>query len=159
MVTRAHKTLIWERTRHTQRLRHALWDYFPAALAALKDLDAADALELLATAPDPASAAKLTITAITAALTRARRRNMTQKAARIQAVLRAEQWGQPEVVTAADAATTRAAVAVLQTLDEQVKILQGQVEAHCGQHPDAPDHLLPARPGTSSWCPGARRVR
>jgi hypothetical protein len=52
-------------------------------------------------------------------------------------VLRAEQLGQPEVVTAAYAATTRAAVAVLQTLDEQVKILQGQIEAHFGQHPDA----------------------
>ncbi|MGB8201491.1 MAG: IS110 family transposase, partial [Pseudonocardiaceae bacterium] len=31
VVTRAHKTLIWERTRHTQRLRHALREYFPAA--------------------------------------------------------------------------------------------------------------------------------
>src|SRR5947209_19616635 len=58
VVTRAHKTLIWERTRHTQRLRHALHDYFPAALAAFEDLDAADALELLAKAPDPASAAR-----------------------------------------------------------------------------------------------------
>jgi transposase len=48
VVTRAHKTLIWERTRHTQRLRHALRDYFPAALAAFEDLDAVDALELLA---------------------------------------------------------------------------------------------------------------
>ena len=137
VVTRAHKTLIWERTRHTQRLRHALRDYFPAALLAFEDLDAADALELLAKAPDPASAAKLTITQISAALTRARRRNIAEKAARIQAVLRAEQLGQPEVVTAAYAATTRAAVAVLRTLDEQVKVLQGQVEAHFGQHPDA----------------------
>lgn len=36
VVTRAHKTLIWERTRHTQRLRHALRDYFPAALEAFR---------------------------------------------------------------------------------------------------------------------------
>jgi len=35
VVTRTHKTLIWERTRCTQRLRHALRDYFPAALEAL----------------------------------------------------------------------------------------------------------------------------
>src|SRR6185437_412002 len=62
VVTRAHKTLIWERPRHTLRLRHALRDYFPAALEAFEDLDAADALELLAKAPDPASAARLTIT-------------------------------------------------------------------------------------------------
>ena len=145
VVTRAHKTLIWERTRHTQRLRHALRDYFPAALLAFEDLDAADALELLAKAPDPVSAARLTITAISAALTRARRRNVADKAARIQAVLRAEQWGQPEVVTAAYAATTRAAVAVLRTLDEQVKVLQGQVDAHFGQHPDA--KIISSQPG------------
>jgi transposase len=31
VVARAHKTLIWERTRHTQRPRHQLRDYFPAA--------------------------------------------------------------------------------------------------------------------------------
>ena len=50
VVARAHKTLIWERTRHVQRLRHQLRDYFPAALEAFEDLDAADTLELLARA-------------------------------------------------------------------------------------------------------------
>ncbi|MGB6162186.1 MAG: IS110 family transposase [Pseudonocardiaceae bacterium] len=137
VVTRAHKTLIWERTRHTQRLRHALREYFPAALQAFEDLDAPDTLELLARAPEPASAAKLTLPQISAALTRARRRNVADKAARIQAVLRGEHLGQPEVLTAAYAATTRAAVAVLRTLDEQLTVPQGQVDAHCGQHPDA----------------------
>ncbi|MFD9604919.1 hypothetical protein [Streptomyces sp. NPDC059970] len=62
VVTRAHKTLIWERTRTTQRLRHALLDYFPAALEAFDDLDVPDTLELLAKAPDPVVAAKLTAT-------------------------------------------------------------------------------------------------
>jgi transposase len=137
--------MIWERTRHTQRLRHALREYFPAALEAFEDLDAADALELLALAPDPASAATLTITQISAALTRARRRNIGEKASRIQAVLRAEHLGQPEVLTAAYAATTRAAVAVLRTLNEQVKILQGQVDAHFGRHPDA--EIILSQPG------------
>lgn len=145
VVTRAHKTLIWERTRHTQRLRHALREYFPAALEAFEDLDAPDALELLAKAPDPASAARLTITQISAALTRARRRHVADKAARIQAVLRGEYLSQPEVLTAAYAATTRAAVAVLRTLDEQVKVLQGQVDAHFGQHPDA--EIILSQPG------------
>jgi hypothetical protein len=54
VVARTHKTLIWERTRQVQRLRHQLREYFPAALAAFADLDAPDALELLARAPDPA---------------------------------------------------------------------------------------------------------
>ncbi|MGH3780238.1 MAG: hypothetical protein ACRDRO_06310 [Pseudonocardiaceae bacterium] len=123
VVTRAHKTVIWERTRHTQWLRHALREDFPAALEAFEDLDAPDTLELLTRAPDPASAARLTITQITAALTRARRRDIAEKATRIQTVLRAEQLGQPAVITAAYAATTRATAAVLQTLDEQVKVL------------------------------------
>jgi hypothetical protein len=45
-------------------------------------------------------------------------------------VLRGEQLGQPEVLTQASAATARAAVAVLRTRDEQVKVLQGQVDAY-----------------------------
>ncbi|RQX00560.1 transposase, partial [Micromonospora globispora] len=119
------------------RLRHALREYFPAALAAFEDLDAADTLELLAKAPDPASAAKLSLAQITAALKRARRRDIAAKATAIQAVLRAEHLGQPAVVTAAYAPSVRALVALLVTLNEQVKALQGQVEAHFGRHPDA----------------------
>ena len=145
VVTRAHKTLIWERTRHTQRLRQALRDYFPAALEAFEDLDAPDALELLALAPDPASAAKLTLPQISGALTRAHRRNITEKATRIQTALRSEHLGQPAVLTTAYAATTRSAVAVLSTLNEQVSILQGQVDAHFGQHPDA--KIILSQPG------------
>jgi len=34
VVARTHKTLIWERTRAVQRLRHQLREYFPAALEA-----------------------------------------------------------------------------------------------------------------------------
>jgi transposase len=145
VVTRMHKTLIWERTRAAQRLRHALREYFPAALAAFEDLDAADTLELLGKAPDPASAARLSIAQISAALKRARRRGIADKAATIQAALRSEQLGQPAVLTAAYAASVRALVAVLATLNEQVKTLQGQVEAHFGQHPDA--EIITSQPG------------
>jgi Transposase len=62
VVARAHKTLIWERYRQLERLRCQLRDFFPAALDAYGalGLDSADMLELLAKAPDPASAAKLT---------------------------------------------------------------------------------------------------
>ena len=145
VVTRTHKTLIWERTRHTQRLRHALRDYFPAALEAFEDLDAPDTLELLARAPDPASAARLTTAQISAALKRARRRGVAARAGQIQAVLRAAHLGQPEVVTAAYAASVRALIAVLGTLNEQVTTLQAQVEAYFGQHPDA--EIITSQPG------------
>src|ERR1700751_5081833 len=39
VVARTHKTLIWERARGVQRLRHQLGEYLPAALAAFEDLD------------------------------------------------------------------------------------------------------------------------
>jgi hypothetical protein len=145
VVARAHKTLIWERTRQVQRLRHQLRDYFPAALAAFEDLDAPDALELLARAPDPARAAKLTRAQVSAALKRARRRDITGRATAILAALRSTQQGQPPAVTAAYAATARSLIAVITTLNEQVKTLQGQVEADFGRHPDAEIYL--SQPG------------
>jgi transposase len=145
VVSRTHKTLIWERTRHVQRLRHALRDYFPAALVAFEDLDAADTLELLGKAPTPAQAARLTTAQISAALTRARRRDVAEKAAAIQDALRAEHLGQPHVVAAAYAASVQALIAVLAVLNTQVKALQGQVEAHFGQHPAA--EIVTSQPG------------
>jgi transposase len=145
VLARTHKTLIWERTRQAQRLRHQLREYFPAALEAFEDLDAPDTLELLGKAADPARAAKLTRAQVSAALKRARRRNIPDKATAILAALRSEHLGQPEVLTAAYAATVRALIAVIAALNEQVKTLQGQVEEHFGRHPDA--EIYRSQPG------------
>ena len=145
VVARTHKTLIWEKTRTQQRLRHQLREYFPAALEAFGDLDAPDVLELLGKAPDPARAAKLTRAQVSAALKRARRRNIPDKATAILAALRGEHLGQPAALTAAYAATARALIAVLITLNEQVRGLQGQVEEHFGRHPDA--EIYRSQPG------------
>jgi hypothetical protein len=95
VVARAHQALIWERTRHVLRLRSALREYFPAALEAFDDLAAPDALELLAKAPDPASAARLSIAQITAALKRARRSGTAEKAKRIQLPCVPSSWPSP----------------------------------------------------------------
>jgi len=145
VVARAHKTLIWERTRHTLRLRHTLREFFPAALHAFDDLTGPDVLELLATAPDPTSAAALSTGQITAALKRARRHRAAAKAEHIQAALRTKQLGQPPAVTAAYAATVRAQAAILATLNVQIKAMEDEVEAHFGQHPDAEIYL--SQPG------------
>src|SRR6266511_232059 len=154
VVARAHKTRIGERTRHMLRLRAALRDYFPAALEAYKPLGltGADTLELLAKAPTPAAAAKLTATQIGVALKRARRRDIPAKAAAIRAALRAEHLGQAEVVAGAYAATVRAIVAVMQTLTTEIKTLEGQVEAHFGQHSDAEIYL--SQPGLATVLSG-----
>src|SRR3954452_14255834 len=101
VVARAPKTLIWERTRHAQRLRNALREFFPAALLAFEDLTAADTLELLAKAPDPDAAARLTLAQIGAALKRAHRHHAAERARVIQAALRSEQLRQPSAITAA----------------------------------------------------------
>ena len=145
VLARTHKTMIWERARQAQRLRHQLREYFPAALEAFTDLDAPDALELLAKAPDPARAAKLTRAQISAAMKRARRRDIPGKATAVLAALRSEQLPQPPALTAAYAATARSLIAVITTLNEQVKALQGQVEEYFGQHPDA--EIIMSQPG------------
>lgn len=103
-----HQSLIWERSRHVLRLRSALRDFFPAALETFADLDAPEALELLAVAPDPERARRLTRRRITTALRRAHRRNVEVRATEIQQVLGAEQL-----------------------------VRSAAVDAHFGQHPDA----------------------
>jgi hypothetical protein len=55
----------------------------------------------------------------------------------ILTALRSPQLGQPPALTAAYAATVRSLIAVIATLNQQVSRLQGQVEAHFGQHPGA----------------------
>jgi len=145
VVARAHKTLIWERTRHMLRLRHALRDFFPAALDAFDDLTAPDALELLSKAPDPTAAARLTTTQITAALRRARRRNVEAKAAGIRAALRTPHLGQPPAVAAAYAAVIRSQAAVLGVLRVEITTLHTEVETLFTRHPAAQVYL--SQPG------------
>jgi transposase len=145
VVARAHKTLIWERTRHAQRMRYALREYFPAALEAFDDLTAPDALALLTKAADPEAAARLSLSQINAALKRARRRNVAEKAATIQSALRTPQLRQPEPVSAAYAATVRSSAAVLTVLNAQIDTMHAEVGAHFGRHPAA--DIVLSQPG------------
>ncbi|MCQ4118922.1 transposase, partial [Rhodococcus tibetensis] len=81
------------------------------------------------------------------------RRDIETKTDRIQAALRGEQLGRAAVITAAYAATTRSAVAVLSTLNAEIRALQGQVDAHFGRHPDA--EIILSQPGLG-WSLGPR---
>lgn len=139
VVARSPQSMIWERTRHMLRMRAALLQYFPAALEAYQPLELVgpDALELLAKEPTANQAAKLTISQITASLRRARRRDVAARGEAIQAELRTRHLAQPEVVAQAYVATVRAEAAVLRVLVEQIKTLEGEVEAHFSQHPAA----------------------
>jgi transposase len=145
LVARSHQTMIWERTRHVLRLRSTLREYFPAALEAFADLDEPDALELLAAAPDPDRAARLTKSKITGALTRARRRNVAARAVEIQQALRAETLRQPAAVQTAFAAITVSEVRLITALNTEIDVLGEVVDEHFGRHPDA--EIYASQPG------------
>ena len=70
VLARAHQNPIWTRTRHTNALRSALREYYPAALVAFEDLAHGDALGVLGRAPSPEQGARLSLTAIQSALKR-----------------------------------------------------------------------------------------
>src|ERR1700738_778273 len=138
VLARAHQSLIWERTRHTNRLRNALREYYPAALAAFDDLAHGDALGVLDRAPPPAQGAHLPLTAIQSALKRGgRQRNIAARAREIKAALRTEQLAAPAPLAAAFAATTRAAVGIIGELNRQISELETSLATHFEEHPDA----------------------
>ena len=145
VLTRAHQNLIWDRHRQMLRLRAALREFFPAALEAFPDLTAPDVLELLAAAPDPDRAARLSRSKFAAALKRARRREVEAKAGEVQAAVRSAQLTQPAELAGAYAATVRASVALIAAINTQITAVGKQVEAHFGRHPDA--EIYRSQPG------------
>ncbi|MFD9670292.1 IS110 family transposase, partial [Rhodococcus sp. NPDC059968] len=138
VLARGHQNLIWTRTRHTNSLRSALREYYPAALEVFDDLHDRDALAVLGRAPTPAEAAHLTLPAIRSALKKAgRQRNLDTRAREIRAGLRAEHLTAPAPVAAAFAATTRAAVGLIVELNRQITELEAELATHFESHPDA----------------------
>jgi transposase len=138
VLARAHQSLIWSRTRHTNALRNALREYYPAALVAFEDLSHGDALGVLHRAPTPTEGAHLALGAIQAAVKRGgRQRNIAERAREIRAALRSEQLAAPAPVAAAFGATTRAAVGIITELNRQIGDLETTLAAHFETHPDA----------------------
>jgi transposase len=146
VLARAHQSLIWTRTRHTNALRSALREYYPGALVAFEDLAHGDALGVLGRAPTPEQGANLSLTAIQAGLKRGgRQRNIAARAREIQTALRSEQLAAPATVTTAFGATTRAAVGIIAELNRQISDLEAELAAHFETHPDADIYL--SQPG------------
>src|SRR5215212_8596126 len=138
VLARAHQNLIWTRTRHTNGLRSALREYYPAALEAFEDLADRDALAILGRAPTPADAGRLSVSKIRSALKAAgRQRNLDTRALQIQEMLCGEQLAAPAAVAAAFGASTRAAVGVIAELNHQINDLETELATHFEAHPDA----------------------
>ncbi len=142
VLARAHQTLIWERTRATNRLRCSLREYFPAALETFDDLAHRDTLAVLATAPTPTDAARLTPAKIRTLLADAgRQRNIETRADTIAAGLRDDTLRAPPPVESAHGATTRATVAIIAALNVQIDELTAELADHFEQHPDSDIYL------------------
>jgi transposase len=138
VLARAHQNLIWARTRHTNGLRSALREYYPAALEAFEDLADRDTLAILGRAPTPADARRLSLAKIRSALKAAgRQRNLDTRALQIQEILRTEHLAAPAAVTAAFGASTRAAVGIIAELNHQISDLEAELATHFEAHPDA----------------------
>jgi hypothetical protein len=147
IVARAHQSMVWSRQRQTNSLRSMLREYYPGALAVFgADLAGRDALAVLALAPTPEQGARLSVHQVGAALRRAgRQRNITTRAADIVAGLRTEQLAARPGVVSAYAAAAQALLAVITELARQTHVLEGEVQAGFGRHPDV--EIYRSQPG------------
>lgn len=142
VLARAHQNLVWERNRHTNQLRSALREYYPAALTVFDDLADRDCLAVLERAPDPCVGARLTVTQVRAVLKRAgRQRNLEKRAEQIQVGLRSDQLDPPSEIASAFSATTKATVGILKELNRQIVELETSLADRFKQHPDADIYL------------------
>jgi transposase len=146
LAARAHQTMIWTRQRSSNALRSLLREFYPAALQAFEDLAGRDALAVLAVAPTPDQGRRLTAARVAAVLRRAgRQRNLDRRAAEIVADLRTEQLPVRAGLETAYGASVSALVAVITEMVRQTAVLEEQVSAGFGRHPDAEIYL--SQPG------------
>jgi len=149
MIARTHQSLVWDRTRHAQRLRQALREYFPAALDAIAagrlELADPDALELLERAGGPDRAARLSRSTIAAILKKSRRRDVDARAEQIQTALRAPALRQPPALESAYAVVAGTQIRLLLGIIAQLPALEEVLGEGFGRHPDA--EIYTSQPG------------
>jgi hypothetical protein len=146
VAARAHQTMIWTRQRSVNTLRSMLREFYPAALIAFDELAGRDALAVLTAAPDPEAGRRLTVARVTGLLRKAgRQRNLATRAEGIVTALRSEQLPARPGVVAAYAASVSALVAVITEMVRQTAVLEEQVNAGFGRHPDVEIYL--SQPG------------
>jgi transposase len=148
VLARAYQDAVWRRTKLVQELRARLREYYPGFLAAFASpgsgrrlsttqLASADARAVLAIAPGPAEALKVSRARVEAALRRAgRQRRVSTVAAAIVAALRVPQLRQEPVVEQAMRADTLALLGVLDAICDSVGQLTTALAEAFRQHPD-----------------------
>jgi hypothetical protein len=142
VLARAQQDAVWARTAAHNKLRSHLREYYPGFLAAFAEARGGiirpEARVILAAAPAPAAAAKLTAARLRALLQKAgRSRGIDAEAARLRNALAAPQMRQ---LPLAEDAMGRQALALLGQLDAAcaaaADLEQATVESF-NQHPDA----------------------
>jgi transposase len=158
VLARAQQDAVWQRTCAHNKLRSHLREYYPAFLAAFADARGSimrpEARAILGTAPDPATAARLTLSQLRALLRKAgRSRGIDTEATRLREAFRAPQMRQPPLV---EQAMGRQALALLRHLDAACASADDLEEAAVesfNQHPDA--GIITSFPGSArSPAPG-----
>jgi Transposase/Transposase IS116/IS110/IS902 family len=148
VLARAHQDATWRRTKASNELRSLLREYYPSFLEAFagkngkntSNLATIEARAVLAIAPTPVAAVKLSKTRIAAALRRAgRQRGVDATAARLQAALGTPQLRQPELV---EQAMGRQAIALLATLDVECRTVDDLAKATAEAFQQHPDHAI-----------------
>jgi transposase len=142
VLARAQQDAVWDRTTAHNRLRSHLREYFPAFLAAFASakggITRPEARAVLAAAPTPAGAARLTLTQLRGLLKKAgRSRGIDTEATRLRDAFRAEQMHQLPLV---EQAMGRQTLALLRQLDAACAAaddLEHAVTESFNQHPDA----------------------
>jgi transposase len=146
-LARAHQGLVWERTRHGNRLRATLKGFYPAAVATFPELTGRDALAILAVGSSPSAGRRLTIGQIRKLLEKAgRKRNLEARAVQYQQGLRTEHLAVGPTLQAANGVIVASQVAILVEINRQIEQLETELSAHFEQHPDADIYL--SMPGT-----------
>jgi len=142
VVARAHQNLIWARVRHTNQVRNALREYYPAALETFDDLAGRDTLAVLGRAPTPSQGARLTLPQIRAALKAGgRQRNIDAVARRIQAGLRTRHLTAPGPVEDAYGEIVASLVKLVVETNRQIEQIEATLGTRFREHPDAGIYL------------------
>ena len=156
MLARAHQNLIWSRQRLVNQLRNNLREYYPAALDAFgTELAHPVALGVLDAAPTPAMGRTLSRAKVAAILRRAgRERGLDEKAAAIQAQLRAPQLAAPALIGEAYGKSVASTVRILRAVNAELASLEAELAPSFEKHPDAeiyrslPDLASSSAPGS-----------
>lgn len=150
VLARAQQDAVWARQQLVNQVRSLLREYYPAALDAFMGkqfgLARPEARAVLATAPTPARAARLTPAQLRAALKRAgRTRGIDAEADRLRTVLRGDYAHQPQAVEDAMGHQLLALIRQLDAACLAAADLATAVEEHFRRHPDA--EILLSFPG------------